>query len=145
MTKAELIDRIGKSAGLSGKEAAAALDALLAAVRGSLAANEPLRIPGLGTFKVAQRKARTGINPRTGRTMMIPAARVPKFAAAKALRESVSSGRRAPRAGAGRGASATSPACDDISDPIRRAMCKVCGMPVLGELPFCREHEPPVP
>ena len=36
-------------------------------------------------------------------------------------------------------------ACDDITDPIRRGLCKVCGMPVLGAAPFCQEHEPPVP
>lgn len=35
--------------------------------------------------------------------------------------------------------------CDGIKDPLRRALCKVCGMPVLGEAPFCAEHEPPVP
>jgi len=56
MRKAELIDRIVKGAGLSRKKAALALDALLVAVRGSLAGNEALRIPGLGTFKVAQRE-----------------------------------------------------------------------------------------
>jgi hypothetical protein len=36
-------------------------------------------------------------------------------------------------------------ACDDISDPIRRTLCKVCNTPVIGEAPFCKEHEPPVP
>ncbi|MBM4328887.1 MAG: HU family DNA-binding protein [Deltaproteobacteria bacterium] len=142
MRKAELIDRIVKGAGLSRKKAALALDALLVAVRGSLAGNEALRIPGLGTFKVAQRKARKGINPRTGRTMSIPAARVPKFVAAKTLKESVSDGKGVSRPEADH---SSGPACDDISDPIRRAMCKVCGIPVLSGLPFCSEHQPPVP
>ncbi len=36
-------------------------------------------------------------------------------------------------------------ACDDITDPIRRGLCKVCGLPVVGEAPFCKDHEPPVP
>ena len=39
----------------------------------------------------------------------------------------------------------TGPACDDIKDPYRKTLCKVCSTPVLGELPFCRDHEPPVP
>ncbi len=36
-------------------------------------------------------------------------------------------------------------ACDDITDPLRRGLCKVCNMPVVGAAPFCQEHEPPVP
>jgi hypothetical protein len=39
----------------------------------------------------------------------------------------------------------TGEACDDISDPVRRSLCKVCNMPVLGDAPFCQKHEPPVP
>lgn len=35
--------------------------------------------------------------------------------------------------------------CENIDDPIRRGLCKVCGLPVLGEAPFCKDHEPPVP
>ncbi len=35
--------------------------------------------------------------------------------------------------------------CDNIHDPVRRSLCKVCNMPVVGEAPFCQEHEPPVP
>jgi hypothetical protein len=36
-------------------------------------------------------------------------------------------------------------ACENIDDPIRRGLCKVCNMPVVGEAPFCKDHEPPVP
>ena len=35
-------------------------------------------------------------------------------------------------------------ACDDIEDPVRRSLCKVCEMPVIGEAPFCKDHMPPV-
>lgn len=35
--------------------------------------------------------------------------------------------------------------CGDIGDPVRRTLCKVCGLPVIGEAPFCKDHEPPVP
>ena len=35
--------------------------------------------------------------------------------------------------------------CGDINDPIRRSLCRICGIPVVGEAPFCKNHEPPVP
>jgi hypothetical protein len=35
--------------------------------------------------------------------------------------------------------------CDDIDDPLRRKLCKMCEKPVLGETPFCEDHAPPVP
>jgi len=35
--------------------------------------------------------------------------------------------------------------CAAIKDPVRRTLCQVCGLPVLGEAPFCKDHEPPVP
>ena len=35
--------------------------------------------------------------------------------------------------------------CNQIDDPVRRGLCKVCGTPVAGALPFCQQHEPPVP
>ncbi len=41
-------------------------------------------------------------------------------------------------------AQATDP-CADIKDPVRRGLCRVCQAPVIGEAPFCKDHEPPVP
>jgi hypothetical protein len=35
--------------------------------------------------------------------------------------------------------------CADIKDPIRKGLCRVCRIPVAGETPFCKDHEPPVP
>jgi hypothetical protein len=35
--------------------------------------------------------------------------------------------------------------CADIKDPVRRGLCRVCQAPVIGEAPFCKDHEPPVP
>jgi len=45
---------------------------------------------GFGTFKVAQRKARKGINPGTGEEIKIKAKKVPKFVAGKRLKDAVS-------------------------------------------------------
>lgn len=36
-------------------------------------------------------------------------------------------------------------ACDTVQDPVRRGLCKICNKPVVGELPFCQDHEPEVP
>lgn len=47
--------------------------------------------------------------------------------------------------GAGKAGESTAEACDTIADPVRRTLCKVCGLPVMGEAPFCKDHEPPVP
>jgi hypothetical protein len=35
--------------------------------------------------------------------------------------------------------------CGAIKDPVRRTLCRACGMPVVGEAPFCKDHELPVP
>jgi hypothetical protein len=42
-------------------------------------------------------------------------------------------------------ANETTDPCAGIRDPVRRGLCKVCGLPVIGEAPFCKEHEMPVP
>jgi nucleoid DNA-binding protein len=90
MTKAELVARIAKEAGISQKNADLAFTAIVKAIHQSLSESEgQIRIPDLGTFKVSQRKARTGANPRTGQKIEIPATQVPVFVAAKALKGAV--------------------------------------------------------
>ena len=42
-------------------------------------------------------------------------------------------------------AEGTADECAGIQDPVRRGLCKICNMPVVGEAPFCKDHEPPVP
>jgi len=90
MTKNELVARIAKDAGISRKAADLALKALVGTIQEVLkSAESSVRIPDLGTFKVSQRKARTGVNPRTRQKIQIPAATVPGFTAAKALKNVV--------------------------------------------------------
>ncbi len=94
MTKAELIGKIAEEAGITKKAAAAALQAVVGAVQDTLKKKDgTIRITDLGTFKVSQRKARSGVNPQTGKKIKIPAAKVPRFAAAKALKETVKKAR----------------------------------------------------
>jgi DNA-binding protein HU-beta len=48
-----------------------------------------VKLPGFGTFKVRERKARTAINPKTGEKVEVPAKKVVKFTAAKDLKQAV--------------------------------------------------------
>ncbi|MBI4591271.1 MAG: HU family DNA-binding protein [Candidatus Rokubacteria bacterium] len=89
MTKAELVVAVAKATGTTKASAERALDAFLAAVRDSLRKGRRVTLAGFGTFAVARRAARDAKNPRTGKTMRIPAARVPRFKPSKALKSVV--------------------------------------------------------
>lgn len=89
MNKSELIDQIAKSADMSKAAAARALDAAVEAVQGALKKDDMVTLVGFGTFYVGKRAARNGRNPRTGETIKIKAAKVPKFRAGKTLKDAV--------------------------------------------------------
>ena len=89
MNKSELIDQIAKSADISKAAAGRALDATVGAIRTSLKKGGMVTLVGFGTFYVGKRAARSDRNPRTGATIKIKSARVPKFRAGKALKDTV--------------------------------------------------------
>lgn len=89
MTKTELIDKISSGAGLTKTDAEKALNATLNAIKVALKKGQKVALVGFGTFSVAKRKARKGRNPQTGEELKIPASKVPKFTAGKALKEAV--------------------------------------------------------
>lgn len=89
MNKSEMIDQIAKAADISKAAAGRALDAAIAAVKTSLKKNQTVTLVGFGSFYVGKRAARTGRNPRTGAAIKIKAAKVPKFRAGKALKDSI--------------------------------------------------------
>ncbi len=89
MNKTELVASIASESGLTKADAARALEATVSTITKALKGGDPVAIIGFGTFKVADRAARTGRNPQTGAEMQIPAARVPKFSAGKGLKEAV--------------------------------------------------------
>ena len=89
MNKSEMIDQIAKSADLSKAAAGRALDATVAAVQASLKKGGTVTLIGFGTLYVGKRTARSGRNPRTGETIKIKAAKVPKFRAGKGLKDAV--------------------------------------------------------
>ena len=89
MNKSELIDQVAKSAEISKAAASRALDAAVGAVKSALKNGDMVTLVGFGTFYLGQRAARNGRNPRTGATIKIKAAQVPKFRAGKALKDAV--------------------------------------------------------
>jgi DNA-binding protein HU-beta len=89
VNKAELVAQVAKESDLSKDAAEKAVDATFKNIERALRGGDTVRIVGFGNFQVAQRKASTGRNPRTGAEVKIPASRVPKFRAGKALKEAV--------------------------------------------------------
>jgi DNA-binding protein HU-beta len=89
MTKADLVDFIADEAGISKTAGALALNAYVKAVAKELKKTGKLGLVGFGTFSVVKRKAREGRNPQTGKAIKIPAKKVVKFKAGKALADKV--------------------------------------------------------
>lgn len=89
MNKTDLIDHIATTADISKAAAGRALDAVIGAVKTTLKKGGSVTLVGFGTFAVGKRAARSGRNPRTGATIKIKAAKVPKFRAGKALKDAI--------------------------------------------------------
>ena len=89
MNKSEMIDQIAKTADISKAAAGRALDASVSAIKTSMKKGGMVTLVGFGTFHVGKRAARNGRNPRTGASIKIKAARVPKFRAGKALKDAL--------------------------------------------------------
>lgn len=91
MSKQALVSKVEASGEFDSSQAAAAVDAVFEAVKNSLSSGEEVSVPGFGKFSVSDRAAREGRNPSTGETLQIAATKVPKFSAAKALKDAVKS------------------------------------------------------
>jgi DNA-binding protein HU-beta len=89
MNKAELISAIATESGLSKVDSKKALDAFICTVSKTLKAGDKISLVGFGTFSVAKRSARTGINPSTKAAIKIPAKKVAKFKAGIELAKAV--------------------------------------------------------
>jgi nucleoid DNA-binding protein len=88
MNKGDLVNEVATVI-KSKKDAQAAVDCVISSITTALEKGDTVSLFGFGTFKVADRKARKGRNPKTGEEIYIAASKVPKFAAAKALKEAV--------------------------------------------------------
>jgi DNA-binding protein HU-beta len=89
MNKSELVEVAAKEAGVTKAAADKVLSAIVGAVVQTVAGGDSVTLVGFGTFKPAQRAARTGKNPKTGATLKIPATTVPKFTAGTAFKAAV--------------------------------------------------------
>ena len=89
MNKTELIAAMAEQAGLSKKDAEKALKAFTDVVADEMKKGGKVQLVGFGTFEVAERKARTGLNPATKKKIEIAASKAPKFKAGKALKDMV--------------------------------------------------------
>lgn len=89
MNKAELVEEVVNETGLTRRTAREAVNTVTSVITDVLARGEKVTLVGFGTFKVMERKARTGRNPQTGQTIQIPAKKAPKFRPGKGLREKV--------------------------------------------------------
>ncbi len=89
MNKLQLTDAVAAKTGMTKKDSAAAVAAVLDVIAETLAAGEDVKITGFGGFEVKNREARTGRNPKTGETVEIPASKYVSFSAGSTLKEKV--------------------------------------------------------
>ena len=89
MTKKEIISHIAEKASITNKVTVGVLDALVELIIKVLKEEGEIRISQLGKFKVVERKARVGVNPKTGAKISIPATKVATFKAVKSLKDTV--------------------------------------------------------
>ncbi len=89
MTKQELIEKVAMDVDISKKRAGDAVNSVFNNIKLTLEKGDKITMVGFGTFRVAKRAARMGLNPATGEKIQIPATKVPKFKAGKKLKEAV--------------------------------------------------------
>ena len=87
--KQDLIKIVANETGLSEAQAGKAVNAFLMSIHDHLARNVEVQISGFGSFKVVERAAREGRNPRTGEVIQIGAGKAPKFSAGKEFKDAV--------------------------------------------------------
>jgi DNA-binding protein HU-beta len=89
MTKTDLVDVIAGKAKISKSAALEAVDALTESITGALKKGDKITLVGFGTFDVAKRAAREGVNPQTRQKIKIKASKAPRFKAGKVFKNVV--------------------------------------------------------
>jgi DNA-binding protein HU-beta len=92
VTKQEFVDKVATQSGLTRRDAAKAVEAVLDSITSALKSGQDVSFTGFGKFSTSHRAARQGVNPRTKEKVTIPAATVPKFSAGSALKSAVRGG-----------------------------------------------------
>src|SRR3954470_4248613 len=104
MTKAELVEDVARAAELTKKDAERLVEIVFESIIETLNQGEKIELRGFGSFRVRERGARRGRNPKTGDPVDIPAKRVPYFKPGKELKELINedeSGEQSTSGGAG--------------------------------------------
>ena len=89
MTKDQFGDALAQKMDSSKKEALECIDAVLEIITETLSAGDEVRLPGFATFGITERKARQGVNPRTGEKIQIAASKGARFKAGKGLKDAI--------------------------------------------------------
>ena len=92
MTKADLVEEVAKVTELTRKDSEVIVDTLFESVIKALRTGDKLEVRGFGSFRVRQRNARVGRNPKTGEKVEVPAKRVPYFKPSKELKDLINDG-----------------------------------------------------
>ena len=89
MTKAELVEKVSGQINLTKKQTEVVVNTVFQSITDSLSEGRKVELRGFGSFRVRERNARVGRNPKSGAQVDVPAKRVPFFKAGKELRELV--------------------------------------------------------
>src|SRR4051794_13134187 len=92
MTKADLVEEVSKVTELTRKDSEVIVDTMFESVIKALKTGDKLEVRGFGSFRVRQRNARVGRNPKTGEKVEVPAKRVPYFKPSKELKDLINDG-----------------------------------------------------
>lgn len=91
MTKAELVDEVSRNSDLSKKDSEVIVQTVLDSIVEALKGGEKVELRGFGSFRLRERAARLGRNPKTGEKVQVPAKKVPYFKPGKELKELINS------------------------------------------------------
>ena len=89
MNKSQLVESVAKKTGLSRREATVGIDSAFEIISKELKKGGKITLTGFGTFDVGKRRARAGVNPRTGAKIKIAASRMPRFRPSRDLKKEV--------------------------------------------------------
>ena len=89
MTKAELVEKVANQIKLTKKQTEVVVNTVFSSITDSLAEGKKVELRGFGSFRIRQRNARVGRNPKSGQKVDVPSKKVPFFKAGKELRELV--------------------------------------------------------
>ena len=90
MNKSDLVEKVAKDCDISKAVAEKALNSVMDAIMEAMSAGDKLTLVGFGTFSVAERAAREGRNPQSGKAIKIAAKKVVKFKVGSKLADAVS-------------------------------------------------------